>query len=157
LLGLQREGRPIGGWMHQPTMDETWISAGEVRCHRSPRGERELRTRNRTSLDEATVLCTTPAMFEGEEAAAFSRVTERARLTRYGGDCINYGLVALGQADAVVDNHLAPYDIVPLIPIVEASGGVVTGRDGGPATSGGFVVAAANPTLHAAVLDRLHG
>jgi myo-inositol-1(or 4)-monophosphatase len=157
LLGLQRNGQPIAGWMHQPTMDETWIGAGEVRCHRSPQGERELRTRDRTRLDEAIVVCTTPAMFEGEEASAFLRVSERARLTRYGGDCINYGLVALGHADVVVDNHLAPYDIVPLIPIVEAAGGVVSDRRGGSAASGGFVVAAANPNLHADVLERLHG
>ena len=157
LLGLSHDGRPVAGWMHQPTMDETWVAAGELRRHRSPGGERALTTRDVSRLEDATVLCTTPAMFTGDDADAFARVADAARLTRYGGDCINYGLVALGHADVVVDNELAPYDIVPLIPIVTAAGGVVTGRDGGPATAGGFVVAAANPMVHAAVLERLAG
>jgi histidinol phosphatase-like enzyme (inositol monophosphatase family) len=156
LLGLEHEGVPIAGWLHQPTMDETWIAAGSMACHRSPHGERPLATRRTTRLEEATVLCTTPEMFAGEEADAFARVAGTARLTRYGGDCINYGLVALGHADVVIDNHLSDYDIVPLIPILEAAGGVVTGRSGGSATAGGFVVAAGTPELHAATLERLN-
>lgn len=155
LLGLEHEGRPLAGWLHQPTMDETWIAAGSLRCQRSPHGERPLGTRRVTELADATLLCTTPEMFAGEEAEAFSRVATGARLTRYGGDCINYGLVALGHADVVIDNHLAPYDIVPLIPILEAAGAVVTDRWGGPASTGGFVVAAGTSELHAAVLARL--
>jgi histidinol phosphatase-like enzyme (inositol monophosphatase family) len=155
LLGLEHDGRPVAGWLHQPTLDETWVAAGSVRCHRSPHGERPLATRGVTELEEAIVLCTTPEMFAGEEAEAFARVASAARLTRYGGDCINYGLVALGHADVVIDNHLQAYDIVPLIPILEAAGAVVTDRAGGAATAGGFVVAAGTPQLHAVVLDRL--
>jgi hypothetical protein len=48
---------------------------------------------------------------------------------------------------------LQPYDIVPLIPIVEAAGGVITGPDGEAPVDGGFVVAAATPELHAQALD----
>lgn len=155
LLGLQLEGRPVAGWLHQPTLDETWVAGAGRAWHRSPQGERPLRTRSTTHLADATVLCTTPAMFQGADAGAFNRVSSLARLTRYGGDCINYGLVALGHADVVIDNDLAPYDIVPLIPIVEAAGGVVTDRHGKPAVDGGFVVVAATPQLHAATLDAL--
>lgn len=155
LLGLQHDGRPVAGWLHQPTLDETWVAAAGTALHRSPDGDRPLRVRATTRLGEATVLCTTPEMFDGPDADAFGRVAGAARLTRYGGDCINYGLVALGQADVVVDNGLAPYDIVPLIPVVEAAGGVVTDRSGRPATDGGFVVASATPELHGAVLELL--
>ena len=155
LLGLQVDGRPRAGWLHQPTLDETWAAADGRGWHRSPAGERPLRARATTELSAATVLCTTPAMFTGADADAFARISAAARLTRFGGDCINYGLVALGHADVVVDNDLAPYDIVPLIPIVEAAGGVVSDRSGGPAVEGGFVVAAATARLHAATLDLL--
>jgi fructose-1,6-bisphosphatase/inositol monophosphatase family enzyme len=47
---------------------------------------------------------------------------------------------------------LKPYDIVPIIPIIERAGGVVSTLDGAPALDGGTVVAAATPQLHEAVL-----
>ncbi|MBW2725143.1 MAG: histidinol-phosphatase, partial [Deltaproteobacteria bacterium] len=49
-----------------------------------------------------------------------------------------------------------PYDIIPLIPIVEGAGGVVTDWQGESAMAGGLVVAAANPELHAQALDLLN-
>ena len=58
--------------------------------------------------------------------AAFRRIAAKARLQRFGGDCYAYCMLALGQIDLVVEDTLQPYDIVPLIPIIEAAGGVVT-------------------------------
>jgi myo-inositol-1(or 4)-monophosphatase len=62
-------------------------------------------------------------------------------------------LLALGHIDLVVESSLQPYDIIPLVPIVEAAGGVVTGPDGEPPVDGGFVIAAASAQLHRQVLD----
>ena len=45
-----------------------------------------------------------------------------------------------------------PYDILPLVPIVTAAGGVVTDLDGAPPLAGGTVIAAAGPELHARAL-----
>ena len=74
------------------------------------------------------------------------------RLQRFGGDCYSYCLLALGFVDLVVESSLQPYDIVALIPIIEAAGGVVTDRAGASPLDGGFVIAAATPELHAAAL-----
>ena len=99
---------------------------------------------------------THPSMFARPwERAAFEALAARVRLQRFGGDCYSYCLLALGAIDLVVEANLQPYDIVPLIPIVEAAGGVVTGLQGQPPLEGGFVVAAATPELHAQVLDSL--
>ena len=76
-------------------------------------------------------------------------------MTRFGGDCYSYCLLALGQVDLVVEACLQPYDIVPLIPIIEAAGGVVTDGRGGAAAGGGFVVAAGSAALHAEALAAL--
>ena len=77
-------------------------------------------------------------------------------MTRFGGDCYAYCLLALGQIDLVVEGQLEPYDIVPLIPIIEGAGGVVTSWQGESAHAGGLVVASANQRLHAAALERLN-
>jgi histidinol phosphatase-like enzyme (inositol monophosphatase family) len=156
LLGLQVEDRPVAGWMHQPVLDETHVATpGGGRLILGGRA-RPLEASKVTDLADAILLCTHPSMFAaGHEHDAFARLDRAVRMTRYSGDCVNYGLLAAGHADLVVENQLAPYDIVPLIPIVEASGGVVTDLAGRPPLGGGYVVAAATAELHAAALEVL--
>ncbi len=153
LLGLLNEGRPVAGIMRQPYLDETFLGdpsgAWLLRAgSRSP-----LRTSGKTDLDEAILYSTQPRLFaDAGEMAGFDRVSAAVRMTRFGGDCYSYCLIAHGFVDLVIESSLQAYDIVPLIPILEAAGGVVTGLDGTSPLTGGTVVAAANPELHAKAL-----
>jgi myo-inositol-1(or 4)-monophosphatase len=150
LLGLLVDGRPVAGWCRQPYLDETYAAVrGQGWVEHAGR-RRALGTRPTTDLREASMYSTHPSMFESpEDRAAFDNLTSRVRLQRFGGDCYSYCLLASGTIDLVVEAGLQPYDIVPLIPIVEAAGGVVTGPDGQAPLEGGFVVAAATRQLHA--------
>jgi myo-inositol-1(or 4)-monophosphatase len=76
-------------------------------------------------------------------------------MTRYGGDCYGYCLLAAGFVDLVVETGLKPYDIVALIPIIELAGGRVTTWDGKPATDGGRIIAAGDPRLHEQAMEIL--
>ena len=155
LLGFQVDDRPVAGWMHVPALRETFVGHGSCRLI-TVEGERAVGVSGRERLEDAVVLCTHPEMFEpGPDAEAFARVVDRVRMVRYSGDCLNYGLLAMGLADSVIENGLAPYDIVPLIPIVEGAGGIVTDLDGNLPLEGGFVVASATEALHRATLDLL--
>ena len=62
-----------------------------------------------------------PKMFRlpPRERAAFDRVADRARLTRWGGDCYAYCLLAMGLIDVVIESALHAYDVQALMPIVE--------------------------------------
>ena len=82
-----------------------------------------------------------------DELALFDAVRSRARLVRYGGDCYAYAQLAMGHVDVVIDTSLQPYDIVAPMALIEAAGGVVLGAGGGPASEGGFVVAAGSAEL----------
>ncbi len=149
LLGLRENERCIAGLVHQPYLEETFCgSARQGLLLR--RGERRvLASRREARLADAILYCTHPGMFGNEaDLAAFQRVAQQCRLMRYGGDCYSYCLLALGQVDLVIEGGLQAYDIQPLIPIIEAAGGVVTGPAGEDASNGGFVIAAANRTLH---------
>jgi fructose-1,6-bisphosphatase/inositol monophosphatase family enzyme len=57
----------------------------------------------------------------------------------------------------VAEAGLQPFDILPLIPIVERAGGVVSSWDGGDPRSGGRILAAGDPRLHAAAVKMLSG
>ncbi len=108
-------------------------------------------------LASATLMTTSPHLFEGEEAEAFARVEAQVRLSRYGCDCYAYCMLASGHVDLVIESGLKPYDIVALIPIIEGAGGIVTSWDGGSAAGGGRVIAAASEALHQAALRLLAG
>ena len=73
-------------------------------------------------------------------------------MSRFGGDCYGYALLASGLTDVVIEVGLKPFDIVALIPIIEKAGGRVTTWDGGSAASGGRIVASGDPKLHDEVL-----
>jgi myo-inositol-1(or 4)-monophosphatase len=98
------------------------------------------------------LVSTHPSMFDGARADAFAALARRCLLHRFGGDCYNYAMLAAGFVDLVVEGQLKPFDIVPLIPMLEGSGCVVTDWQGERPMSGGDVIAAATPELHAAAL-----
>jgi histidinol phosphatase-like enzyme (inositol monophosphatase family) len=156
LVGFQIEGRPVAGWMHIPVLDESYVATPAGGRVIGPVSTRRLVASTVTELDQAILLCTHPSMFApGPERERFEQLESSVRMSRYSGDCLNYGLVAAGTAHLVVDNGLAPHDIVPLIPLIEASGAIVTDLEGKPPLDGGFVVVSSSPELHEKVLTIL--
>lgn len=154
LIGLLDKGTPILGLMNQPFTGERFWSEGRGARRREADGSvHRIKTRPCASLAQAVLATTTPDMFAApEEASRFAALKSRVRMTRYGGDCYGYCLLAAGFVDLIVESGLKAYDIAPLIPVIEAAGGVVTTWDGGPAADGGRIVAAGDPRVHAAAL-----
>ena len=159
LIGLLVEGRPLIGVMDQPfTRERFWSNGDSAFYGRGGRAPEPMQTSACARLEDAVLAATTPDMFRSdEEQAGFAAMRARARLTRFGGDCYNYTMLAMGLIDVVVEAGLKSFDIVALSPIIEAAGGRVTTWDGGAPSEGGRIVAAANPALHAAALEVLRG
>lgn len=154
LLGLATDDQCLGGLMHQPFTRETFLGDGSAAWLHNDSGTLQLNSRQDPDLSHATIFCTHPLLFSSEEERnAFQELSSQCRLQRYGGDCYSYALVAHGCVDLVVEGLLQAYDIVPLVPIIEAAGGIVTNLDGNPPMNGGTVVAAANKEIHAQALD----
>lgn len=156
LIGLTRDGRPSLGMMHQPFTGERFAGDTRRAWYSGPDGERALATRPCASLADAVLFTTTPALFKGGDRALYDRVEASVRLARYGCDCYAYCMLAAGHVDVVIEAGLQPYDIVPLVPVIEGAGGVVTDWSGGPARSGN-IVATGDPRLHEIVLRMLRG
>ena len=95
-------------------------------------------------------------MYPTDEAREkFMGVVAGCRFSRYGTDCLGYGMLASGYVDLVIEGGLSPYDIMPLIPVVEGAGGIISDWQGNPALNGGLIVAATNKRLHDEVLELL--
>jgi myo-inositol-1(or 4)-monophosphatase len=156
LIALTRNGMPVFGMMHQPFIGERFSGDGGGARYRGPAGERKLMVRPCATLGEAVLFTTSPRLMNAADRAAFDRVEAAVRLSRYGGDCYAYCMLAAGHIDLVIETGLKPHDIVALIPIVEGAGGIITGWDGGVATQGGRVVAAGDKRVHADAMKTLN-
>jgi len=157
LIGLLDGPTPVLGLMNQPFTGERFWSDGRVSRLRGPGGKvRRLKTRACARLADATLTSTHPDLFSSADAARFRGVKSRVRMTRFGGDCYGYCLLAAGFVDLILESGLKPYDIVPLIPISEAAGGRVTTWDGAPAAQGGRIIAAGDARVHEAAMKLLN-
>ena len=156
LLGLLRDGEPVLGFMHQPLLGETFCGDGEGAWIDRGAGRRPIGVRTNARLGEAILAATHPSMFQDAAAARFEALAAQVRMTRYGGDCYNYCLLAHGLLDLVVEDGMKPHDILPLVPIVRGAGGLVTDLQGAT-PSGGMVVAAASQALHQEALQAMRG
>ena len=156
LLGLMDGEEPVLGVIHNPHLQETYYGSAAGAYHRTRAGTSAIRTRNTTDLADAVLYCTHPAMFnEDWSKAAFARVDAACQFSRFGADCYGYALLASGYADLVVEDSLQPYDVIPLVPLIRAAGGMISGWDGGSPLAGGRIVAACTPGLHEQALKLL--
>jgi histidinol-phosphatase len=157
LIALMRAGEPVFGVMNQPFTRERFSGDGGKAYYRGPAGARDLRVRPCARLSEAVLFTTSPLLMNASDRESFGRVETKVRLSRYGGDCYAYCMVAAGHVDLVIETELKPYDVLPLLPIVTGAGGVITSWDGGAPHAGGRVIAAGDKRVHAAALEVLSG
>lgn len=156
LIGLCKDEMPVYGMMAQPFIRERFTGDGASAKYRGPAGERKLMTRKCASLGDALFFTTSPHLFKPDERERYDRVEKSVRLSRYGGDCYAYCMVAAGTVDLVIEAGLDAYDIVPLIPIIEGAGGIVTNWHGESAAKGGQIIAAGDKRAHEAALELLN-
>ena len=157
LIGLMRFGEPVFGMMHQPFTRERFSGDGGAARYRGPAGNRELSVRSCAGLADALLFTTSPLLMNKADRAQFGKVENAVKLSRYGGDCYAYCMLAAGQIDLIIETEIKPHDIVPLIPIIAGAGGIVTTWENGPAQAGGRIVVAGDSRVHKAAMEMLRG
>jgi len=157
LIALLRAGEPVYGLMHQPFIRERFFGDGRTARYRGPAGERMLGVRACGRIEEAVLFTTSPLLMNEADRAAFGAVERRARLSRYGGDCYAYCMVAAGHVDLVIETGLKPHDVAALVPIIRGAGGIMTTWEGERAEHGGRIIAAGDRRVHEAAMRLLRG
>ncbi len=156
LIALLEGGVPVLGVIDQPVTRERWV--GVVRQPTMLNGK-PCSTRKGRPLAEAIAATTSPAAFSPAAFAQFERVIPVVRDVVWGGDCYNYGLVASGHIDLVIESGLKLYDLAALVPVIEGAGGRMCDWQGRSlnAESDGNVVALGDSSLAQGVLTLLNG
>lgn len=156
LIALLEDGWPVLGVIDQCISGERWVGAAgrETTFNGKP-----VRTRSCRALSDAVLASTGPQYFDDHTAEHFMALAAKTAHKRmvWGGDCYNYGLLAAGHIDLVVESGLKLHDFAALSPIVEGAGGMMCDWNGEPlhAASDGHVIALGDAARMEDVLEAL--
>jgi myo-inositol-1(or 4)-monophosphatase len=152
LIGLLHGNKPVLGAIHHPILHQLCIGNN---AETTVNG-RAVQLREVRHLSEAMLLTTDIAdIAKYQRKEGFEKLLRQTHLFRTWGDCYGYLLVASGGADIMVDPILNPWDVLPLIPIIQGAKGVITTWSGTEASQGNSCVVA-NRNLHPQVLQVLN-
>ncbi|HEX8301104.1 histidinol-phosphatase [Sphingomonas sp.] len=154
LIALIEDGWPLLGIIDQPIAKERWLGVmgRPTLFNGAPASTRRCR-----DLKQAILGTTSPALFGDDQLHAFEHLDGAVMSTVLGGDCYNYGCVASGWMDVVVEAGLKLHDFAALVPVVEGAGGRMCDWQGDPlhAGSSGEVIAAGDPARIDDILEAL--
>jgi histidinol phosphatase-like enzyme (inositol monophosphatase family) len=154
LIALMIDGWPMLGIIDQPVLKERWLGVvgRPTLFNGSP-----AKTRGCAELSKALLATTSPALFGDDQLHAFEHLDGAVMSTVLGGDCYNYGCVASGWLDVVVEAGLKIHDFAALVPVVEGAGGRMCDWQGDPLTADsiGEVIAAGDPARVEEILEAL--
>ena len=154
LMALMQNGVAEIGIVRLPALGQVYAA---MRGHGAALNSKQIHCSAVTDLGHAMVFINEGEKIWEAHPQVFKRLMGAGRLRRLSYDCQPHALLAEAKVDAVVDYQLQPYDYLPLVPVIEEAGGVISDWDGGRL---GFerdvpVVAAATPELHREVLQLL--
>ena len=159
LFGVLHRGKPLIGVIDQPVLRERVIGDGSVTKFNG----KPVRVTDGKPMASALLVTTDIRhVWKHHDEAAFRRLIEATGAFRTWGDCYGHLMVAVGRADIMADPILNPWDLLPLLPVLEGAGAKVTdwqGRDplAGTPMNGSRGIVAAPASLHAAALAALRG
>ena len=149
LIGLLHHGVPVLGVINQPVTNDCWLGVvGEgTTLNGIPAKVSQI-----AELARARIGSTGPEYFVAEGLQAFNELARQCRFMVWGGDGYQFGLLASGGMDIAVESGIKLHDFAALAPVVIGAGGIMTDWQGRALdkNSGGNVIAAATPQLHAA-------
>lgn len=156
LIGLTLAGKPYLGLIDLPVLQQCWL--GGIEAMPTRMNDTPVATAAITDLSQARLASTSAAFLGDNGMTRFAPLAAACGVISYGGDCANYAFLASGWCDLVAEAKLAAHDIMGVVPVVEAAGGIITQWDGKPIRLGEFdgtVLAAANEKLHSQALAML--
>ena len=155
-VALERDAQVVAAVTYNPvTHDLFWAERGRG----AYLNDKRLRVSARGRLDEAVVATGIPFLGHGQHARFLKelhQISQRvAGVRRFGSAALDLAWVAAGRYEAFWERDLGTWDLAAGVLLVSEAGGTVTDADGGEAMLTGGSICAANPSLHAQVLERL--
>lgn len=147
LIALVHGETPIIGVIDMPMTGERWIGRHGLDTLRngSP-----VHTRSCGNLESAYFSTSNPDFYSKAETKMLDKMRAATKLAVYGGSCMAYAQLASGRIDVGMDVQFDIHDYIPLVPVIQGAGGVITDWEGNPlnCTSADKFIAAGDRRVH---------
>jgi histidinol-phosphatase len=152
LIGLEEDGEITTGVIYAPAVDDLlYAQKGQGAFDRNGR----LQVSRIATLREGMVVFGGIDIFRrGGHWDGFERLVRASGRQRGFGDYFGHTFVARGQAEAMVELDLKPWDLAAIKIVVEEAGGCFTDFTGNPTIYGGTAIAS-NGLVHDEILGLL--
>ena len=152
LVGIEYDGEPIAGVAYMPALGDLFTA---VQGEGAYANGRPIRLSRVSKLEDALVCHGGLAQFTDDGRESALGKLARATYTQRGlADFASYRALLLGQADAVIDPAVQPYDVAAAAAILREAGGQLTSLTGEPTIYGPGALAS-NGCLHAELVELL--
>lgn len=135
LVALMHNNKPLVGVIYNPPQDELVAAAIGLGCTYNGQPCRVSRV---AELERARIHTTDWSSIMAARPRLTNALLQTVHFARSWADGYGYLLVATGRADAMLDPHLNPWDVAPLIPVITEAGGRFTTMDGTPGDENGL-------------------
>ena len=154
LIGFSFKGKPIYGLANFPELNRHYIN-DRKKSYLYKSGKKSiLKSSDNYDLNKIKIIGNFHKTLNSEKQKIINKKF-RWRFRSTSLDALSYCLLAEGKVDAVIEANLKPYDILPLIPIIQNSRAIVTSWDNKSAKNGGNILASSNRKLHNKILKLL--
>lgn len=154
LISLNHNGSPVLGLANFPVLRKYYINFSNTNAYVVQNGKRKKLLVNKNAKFKSVRLS---ASFQGILSLdKQKKIPKILNLMEFpSSDALSYAQLAEGTVDVVIQRSSKIWDIHPLIPIIHASGGIVSTWDNRNAINAGHILVSSNKTLHEKFLKLL--
>ncbi len=150
LLSLKYKNDFLLGLVDQPILNERfWNYKNKAYLN-----NKEIKVRKFTSISSSLVAITDPIMFKNYSSLN-EELLKKFHFIRWGTDALGYMRCAEGIIDAVIERDIKIWDIAAIIPIIKASGGIITTWDNKTPGANDTIIACNDKKLHKILVNTL--
>ena len=150
LLSLKHRSDYLLGLVDQPILNERfWNYKNKAYLN-----NKVIKVRKFNNISSTLVAITDPKMFKNYSSLS-RKLFNKFNFIRWGTDALGYMRCAEGIIDAVIERDIKIWDIAAIIPIIKASGGIITTWDNKFPGSNDTVIACNDKKLHKMLVNTL--
>ena len=127
LIALLHHQQPILGTIDMPITADRWIGGID---RPTTLNDTQVQVRHCSDLSKAMFTTSNPDFYDDSTRGALDAVKSASQLNLYGGSCMAYGQLASGRLDVAMDVQFDIYDYLPLVPVIQGAGGIITDWQG---------------------------
>ena len=154
LIALNYKGRPVIGLANFPKLNKYYLNQSDKEAHVYEKGKkRKLIVNKKVSYGQMKVAGAFHGWLSLNKQKKIPKVLKLMQFPCF--DALSYAHLCEGRIDVVIQCLNQVWDIHPIMPIVKASGGVISTWKNEDAVKAGNILVSANNSIHNKILKLL--